>query len=175
MVNCFSCITRVSFVFWETGSMTSLIVFDLIFSLLVESEARWSLIREGMAVTEQAIGLGIEGQNILIASPCISSILGLAYALSIPGHMSVNFLFSSLVSHFGQHPAYCAQPILQDHKCLGCADLLPSLDSHICLSPIYRPFTSQWMPALHLSLTACLTRTKESLFNLEFCAFSKQL
>lgn len=26
--------------------------------------------------------------------------------------MSLNFQFSSLVSHFGQHPAYCAQPIL---------------------------------------------------------------
>lgn len=118
-VNCFSCITRISLLGDEINDK-SLIVFDLIF----ESEARWSLIGEGMAVTEHAMGLGTEGQKILIASPCISSILGLAYAPSIPGHMSVNFLFSSLVSHFGQHPAYCAQPILQDHKCLGCADLL---------------------------------------------------
>lgn len=147
-VNCFSCITRISLLGDEINDK-SLIVFDLIF----ESEARWSLIGEGMAVTEHAMGLGTEGQKILIASPCISSILGLAYAPSIPGHMSVNFLFIS-------QPFWSTPCLLRTTN--PTRSQVPGLCRPACPlwipipASIYRPFTSQRMPALHLSLTNCL-------------------
>lgn len=50
-----------------------------------------------------------------ISSSIYKSILGIARLTSrAAGHMSLDFQFSSLVSHFGQHPAHCAEPALSE-------------------------------------------------------------
>lgn len=67
-------------------------------------------------LAQSGSGLCWKRVNSLIALPASAASIkhpgNCSSTLRAAGHMSLNFQFNSLVSHFGQHPAYCAQPIL---------------------------------------------------------------